>query len=79
MSQPALFPPEFDFLPSPSPTLRSASTVLTFPQTEDRETPLADGAAGGGSCLKGLGFAVGIEAGAALCFYGAWQLWKILR
>ena len=30
-------------------------------------------------CAKGLMVALGLEAAAALCFYGLWHLWHILR
>jgi hypothetical protein len=30
-------------------------------------------------CAKGLMVALGMEAAAALCFYGLWHLWHILR
>jgi len=77
MSQPALSRPEFDILPSPSPISRPAARVLTFPQLDARESALPDATTRDGNCLKGLGFALVIEAGAALCLYGAWQLWQI--
>ena len=32
-----------------------------------------------GSCLKGLLFAIGIEAAAAFLILAAWQLWHVLR
>jgi hypothetical protein len=30
-------------------------------------------------CLRGFCWAIGIEAGAALCAYGAWRLWTFLQ
>lgn len=79
MSQPALSAPDFNVFPSPTPISRPAPAILAFPQPDERETPLPDATSRDGNCLKGLGFALCIETGAALCFYGAWQLWQIFR
>lgn len=79
MFQPALSAPDYDLLPSPSPIPRPGAPVLAFPQCDERETALPDATTRDGNCLKGLGLALGIEAGAAICFYGAWLLLRILR
>ena len=38
-----------------------------------------DPAAQDGDCLRGIAFAVGAEAAAALLLLGAWQLWHTVR
>jgi hypothetical protein len=79
MSQPALSASESNLLPSPTPHSRCATPVLIFPQSEERESELRGATARDGNCLKGLGFALGIEACAALCLYGTWQVLQTLR
>jgi hypothetical protein len=79
MSQPALSTSVFDLLSSPTPTLHSAPPVLVFPQCGEWKAELPGASARDGNCLKGLGFAFGIEVGAALCLYGAWQVLQIFR
>jgi hypothetical protein len=79
MSQPALSAPELDLFPSPTPPPRSATPVLVFPLCDEQETELPGTTARDGNCLKGLGFALGIEACAALCLYGTWQVLQTLR
>jgi hypothetical protein len=79
MTQSALSAPNFDIFPSPGPTSAPAATMLAFRQAGERQTPLPDATSRDGSCLKGFGFALGIELGAALCFFGAWQLWQTFR
>lgn len=41
--------------------------------------PLPESFVEDGSCLKGAGLALGIETLAALCVYGVWRLWNVLR
>jgi hypothetical protein len=79
MSQPALSASELNLLPSPTPHSRCATPVLIFPQCEEPDTELPGTRARDGNCLKGLGFALGIEACAALCLYGTWQVLQTLR
>lgn len=45
----------------------------------DEEADLLESKASGFRCAKGLLIALGLEAAAALCFYGVWHLWHILR
>lgn len=80
VTQRALTLPGIETFPPPAHTAQSAATLLVFPTSEESETDdLPESIARDGNCLKGLGFALGLEAGAALCVYGAWQLWQILR
>jgi hypothetical protein len=41
--------------------------------------PLYEPANEDGLCLRGLACAIGLETAAALCVYGVWQAWQILR
>jgi hypothetical protein len=45
----------------------------------DEEADLLESKANGFRCAKGLMVALGLEASAALCFYGMWHLWHVLR
>jgi hypothetical protein len=45
----------------------------------DEAADLLESKANGFRCAKGLMVALGLEALAALCFYGVWHLWHILR
>jgi hypothetical protein len=79
MSQPALSAPEFDLFPSPTPLPQTAVPILAFSQSGEGETEVPAVTARDGNCLMGLGFAIGIEAGALLCLYGTWLALRILR
>jgi hypothetical protein len=81
MSQRALALPEIASFPPPVLSGTAADSALQLPARAKRFEfdRLPESAAEDGSCLKGAGFALGFEVLAALCIYGVWQLWQLLR
>jgi hypothetical protein len=59
-----------------SATVSSAHHAQALPA---EFTPLSDPACEDGARMKGVAYAIGLEAAAALCVYGAWQFWQVLR
>jgi|HubBroStandDraft_1064217.scaffolds.fasta_scaffold108549_3 hypothetical protein len=61
----------------------AASTVVTsahHSQALPAEVMLlSEPASEDGLCLQGFAYAIGLETATALCVYGAWQAWQILR
>jgi len=78
VSQRALTLPDIAHLPPPGLPGRSAGPA---PQPAKRFEiePLPESITADGSCLKGAGFALVFEVVTALCIYGGWLLWKVLR
>lgn len=64
---------EWTISPASAPLLRAASS---FPDSEDTAEP---DQAEDGACMRGVRYALAIEAVAAFFIYGVWHLWHILR
>ena len=62
-----------------SATPASSSSPREISAFQDESDYLCESSMDGMNCFKGSLWALGMEAAAALCVFGIWQLWHILR